>query len=190
MTAIGLGWRIHSSSALVVALSGPAAAPVILHREEVCLIEDPVRCEPYHAAVGLSLDESKTLIDSIAEAATEAAASIIRGFTSSLGSIAAIGVVGGDRSVGSDLARILTKHALLHASERVLYEQAVIDGARREGLKVRTIPAKGRTTVDHAAGMLGVDLAAPLAAAGKAAGSPWQKDHREAAAAALVALQT
>jgi hypothetical protein len=87
----------------------------------------------------------------------------------------------------TDLARILTSHALLHAAERDLYEQAVIEGANRAGLPVTTVPATGKL-LDHASQVLGVELGPSLAALGKAVGAPWQKNHKEATAAALVAL--
>jgi hypothetical protein len=185
---IGLGWRIHSSSAVLVAVSGPVSSPVVVRREQVALIADPAVQEPYHAAVGRPLDEAEALISSVAAAAASAAESTIRGLVTVLGSVSCVGVVGGDRPVRADLGRILSKHALLHASERDLYERAIIEGATRAGLPVTTIPAKGKDTVDHASEMLGLDLSPALAMAGKTAGSPWQKDHREATAAALVAL--
>jgi hypothetical protein len=114
----------------------------------------------------------------------------MREFVASLGSVASVGVVGGDRPVRTELPRILASHALLHASERDLYEQAVIKGAIRAGLPVTTIPVKGKGgTVDHASEMLGVALSPALARVGKALGPPWQQDHRDATAAALVALE-
>jgi hypothetical protein len=188
-TATALGWRIHSSAAVVVAVSGPTASPVAVYREQVTLTADPSLQEPYHAAVGLPIGEARVLISSVGETAATVAASIIRGLVSSLGPVASVGVVGGDRPVRSDLTRILTKHALLHASERDLYEHAVIEGATRSGLPVTTIPAKGKETVSHASEMIGFALAPVLESLGQAFGSPWPKDHREAAAAALVALQ-
>jgi hypothetical protein len=53
VTAIGLGWRTHSWWAVVVAVSGPAASPVVVHRERVILLADSAVREPYHAAVRL-----------------------------------------------------------------------------------------------------------------------------------------
>lgn len=187
MTAIGIGWRIHSWWAVVVAVSGPAASPVVVRRERVTLLDDASVQEPYHAAVGLALDEAMALIRSVEEAAASAAASTVSGFASSLGSVATVGVVGGNRRLPTELPRILASHALLHASERDLYEQAVIEGATRAGLPVTTVPATGRL-LDHASQVLGVTLETSLAALGKSMGPPWQKDHTEATAAALVAL--
>lgn len=185
-TPLGLGWRVVHSDTIVVAVSGPAATPVIVHRESVTLIDDDSVREPYHVAAGLSLDEVPAFIESIEEAAAAAALKAIRGFVSSLGPVAAVGVVGGNRKL-PELPRILAKHALLHAAERDLYEQAIIEGASRAGLPVTTIPATG-TLFGHASDVLGVALEPSLAALGKSIGPPWQKDYKEATAAALVAL--
>ena len=186
-TTIALGWRVHSWWAIVVGVSGSAESPVVVHRERVTLLADEARREPYHAAVGRTLDDAQAVIDSVEKMAADAAEASIRGFVSSLGSVAAIGVVGGNRKRPSDLARILTSHARLHASERDLYEQAVIEGATRAGLPVTTLPATGKL-FDHASQVLGIKLEPSLAALGKSMGPPWQKGHKEATAAALVAL--
>jgi hypothetical protein len=185
--AIGLGWRVHSWWAVVVAVTGPAESPVVVQRERVTLLDDASVREPYHAAVALPLDDAPAMIESVENAATDAAVATIRGFVSSLGPVAAVGVVGGNRRLPSELPRILASHALLHASERALYERAVIEGATRAGLSVTTIPATG-AMFDHASQVLGVALEPALAAVGKSIGPPWQKDHKEATAAALVAL--
>jgi hypothetical protein len=115
-----------------------------------------------------------------------AASALLLGFVSSLGPVAAVGVVGGGRRLPA-LPRILAKHALLHAAERDLYERGVIAGATRAGLPVTTIPATG-TLFDDASRAVGVALGPSLASLGKSIGPPWQKDHKEATAVALVAL--
>ncbi|MEY2472702.1 MAG: hypothetical protein QOK28_2031 [Actinomycetota bacterium] len=185
-TAIGLGWRVHSWTAVVVAVRGPAESPHIVHREQVTLLDDESLREPYHAAAALPRDEAPGLITSVEEAATTAAAETIRRFVASLGSVAAVGVVGGNRKL-PELPRILAKHALLHAAERAMYEQAIIEGAKRAGRSATTIPATGALFA-HASEVLGVKLEPSLAALGKSIGPPWQKAHKEATAAALVAL--
>lgn len=171
-----------------MAATGPAASPTVVHREQVTLLDDASVREPYHAAVALPLDEVPAFVSSVEKTATDAAAATIRGFMSSLGPVAAVGVVGGNRRLPTELPRILASHALLHAAERHLYEQAVIQGATRAGLPATTIPATG-TLFDDASEVLGVMLAPQLAALGKSIGPPWKKDHKEATAAALVALQ-
>ena len=186
MAAIGLGWRVVHSSAVVVGISGPPGSADVVFRDTITLLDDASIEEPYHAACALPRDEVPAFIKSVEETASAAAASVIRGFVASLGSVAAVGVVGADRRL-PELERILVKHALLHAADRNLYEQAIVEGASRAGLPVATLPATGKL-FDHASEVVGVALGPALAALGKSAGPPWQKQHREAAAAALVAL--
>jgi len=183
---IGLGLRIHAASAVVVAVRGPASSLVVVHREHVVLVHDPLLQEPYHAAVGKPLDEARAFITSMEEKAATAAASMLSGFASSLDGVAAVGVVGGNRRL-PELPRILESHARLHAADRDLYEQAVIEGAARAKLSVTSIPATGKL-FDQASQMLGVDVEKVLNALRASVGPPWQKEHKEAAAAALVAL--
>jgi hypothetical protein len=185
--AIGLGWRVHASSAVVVAVHGSAASPVVVHRDTVTLLDDESRREPFHLATAVPIDEAPALIASIAEAATATAAATIGELVSSLGTVAAVGVVGGNRRLPTELSKILAKHALLHAAERDLYEQAIVEGATRAGVPVTTVPATG-ALFDDASAALGVALEPSLAALGKSVGRPWQKDHKEATAAALLAL--
>jgi hypothetical protein len=186
--AIGLGWRVHYWQALVVAVRGTATSPEIVHREEIILIDDEATREPYHAACAVPIDEARALIGSVENAAAAAAAKAIKGLVSSLGSVAAVGVVGGNRKLPSELSERLAAHARLHASERQLYEQAIIEGATTAKLPVTTIAATGKLFAD-ASRVLGVELAPTLASLGKSVGRPWQKEHREATAAALVALK-
>ena len=185
-TVIGLGWRVHSWWAVVVGVSGPAGSPVIVHREQVTLIDDESLREPYHAATAVPRGEAPALIESVRQAASAAAEAAIRDLVSSLGAVAAVGVVGGNRRL-PELAQILAKHARLHEAERDLYERAIIQGAARAALPVTTVPATGKL-LSEASDALGVPLEPVLGVLGKSIGPPWQKNYREATAAALVAL--
>jgi gamma-glutamyl-gamma-aminobutyrate hydrolase PuuD len=186
-TMIGLGWRIHSWWATVVALSGPAASPVVVHRGQVSMLDDEALREPYHAACAVPLADAPALIASVERAATDAAEAAIRELISSLVSVVAVGVVGGSRRLPADLSQRLAKHARLHEAERDLYERAVIEGADRVGLPITTIAATG-ALLAQASEALGVQLGPSLTTLGKAIGPPWQKEHKEAAAVALLAL--
>ena len=188
MTAVALGWRIHSWWATVVAVSGAPTEPVVLRRERVTFVEDAAVQEPYHVAVSLPLDEAPPFIASVQETAVSVATATMTALASELGSVTAVGVVGGDRRL-PDLTRILAKHALLHAAERDLYERAVIEGAKRAGLRLATIPATGKL-FEQASQALDVELEPVLKALGTSIGKPWQKEHREATAVALLALRS
>lgn len=158
-----------------------------MHREQVALVGDESVREAYHAATAVPIEQAPSLIESVAETATAAAEAAIRRLVSSLdGPVAAVGVVGGNRRL-PELPQILAKHAKLHEAERHLYEQAIIQGAGRAGLPVATVPATG-TLLAEASQTLGVELEPALAAMAKTIGPPWQKNYREATAAALIAL--
>jgi hypothetical protein len=195
---IGVGWRVQHASAVVVAVHGPASSPTVVHREEIVLFDHSTVEGPYHAAAARVggrlggeaepfLDPAKALIESAAKNAATAADVAIRRFISSLGPVGAVGVVGGNRKLPSDLLAILASHARLHEAERDLYEHSIAEGAARSRLPVTMIPAVGALLAD-ASKTLGVELAPLLRALGKSIGPPWQKQHKEATAAALVAL--
>ena len=84
---------------------------------------------------------------------------------------------------------ILAVHVRMHHAEGELFREVLVAGACACGL----IPTKLRekAAVEEAASMLGLArtaLEAQLVALGKTVGAPWGKDQKEAAAAALAAL--
>jgi len=85
---------------------------------------------------------------------------------------------------------ILAVHVRMHKAEGELFRDVLVEGARACGFEPATLPDK--SAFDAAAKKLGVTRAkldGELAAIGKAAGPPWARYQREAAAAALVALR-
>jgi hypothetical protein len=182
---VALGWRPHSGWAVVVAVVGPTedAAPVVTYRQRVELLDSSLPRQPYHAAVdaGLSLDDAEVLIRQVEQAATDAVTSATAAAVAELSRsnlvVRRAGVAAAGSQVPRELGRILGSHPLLHAAEGQLFRRAVIEGSARAGLEVITVDPK-----------TAADLQVTLAAMGKVAGPPWQKDHREAAAAALAAL--
>jgi hypothetical protein len=191
-----LGWRTHSGWAVVVAIGGPSSDPMVLDRQRVELVDGPWPRQPYHAAVDdrLSLGDTSTLISDVERAAGSAAEAATTAAVAKLGQsgrrIVGVGLVARDRRIPDELDRILASHALLHAAEGELYERAVANAAAAAGLPLTTLGPKN--FLEDAASALAIEvgpLGAGLVAAGRRAGPPWQKDHREAAAAALVALR-
>jgi hypothetical protein len=195
MSTAALGWRSHSGWAALVAVGGSPQSPIVLYREKVELLGEPLPRQPYHAAAenGLSLDEAAELIARVERAATLAARaateSVVAALKRAERRTVGAGLVAASRRIPAGLTGILASHALLHAAEGQLYENALAQGSAGAGLPLITLAPK--TIFDDAARELAMnagDLGTALAATGKLAGPPWQKDHREAAAAALVAL--
>ncbi|MDQ6613690.1 MAG: hypothetical protein M3083_02745 [Actinomycetota bacterium] len=195
LTAVALGWRSHCGWAVLVGIGGSLIDPIVVHRERVVLLDGSLPRQPYHAAVDdrLSADEAAELVSRVERAAGAAATTALDAVAAKLSQsgrrVVAVGVAAGGRRIPSELSMILASHPLLHAAEGDLYEQALIEASANAGLAVTTLAPK--TIFLDAACELSLtvaDLGAALTATGKRAGPPWQKDHREATAVALVAL--
>ena len=176
MSGVRLGWRCHSGWAVMVVADGTPATPRVLARERVQLVDEPLPRMAYHAieADGLALNDGQALIGKVRRAATAAAAKAMKAAVKESG-VESVGVVGKVRNVPDDLRRILAAHALLHAAEGALYEEALLDAATRAGLDALLV--EERT----------IEIPAALDRLGKELGPPWQKDHKLATAAAFSA---
>jgi len=87
-------------------------------------------------------------------------------------------------------AQILAGHARMHQAEGEMFREVLVEAVCECGIELTTLPDK--TAIDSAAkelGMARAKLDARLAALGAAAGPPWTKYQKEAAAAALVVLK-
>jgi hypothetical protein len=173
---VTLGVAPRSSSALVVALTGPPDVR-LLARTHVELVGDDLPAQAYHAAVGLPLPEAERLVQRWAE---EALASVEACFAELMQGrqVLAVGIAAVVRPVPA-LDAVLRSHPLLHLAEGQLAREAVAEAATRAGLPVHYLDPKGRH--DPAAVERTVEL-------GRTAGPPWRKEHRMAALAALAAL--
>jgi hypothetical protein len=174
---VALGVAPRSSSALVVALTGPADVR-LLGRTHVDLVGDDLPAQAYHAAAGLPLPEAERLVQ---RWAAEALASVEACFTELMEGrrVVAVGIAAAVRPVPA-LDAVLRSHPLLHLAEGQLAREAVHEAATRAGLPVHYLDPKGRH--DPAA----VERTVAL---GRTAGPPWRKEHRMAALAALCALE-
>ena len=89
-----------------------------------------------------------------------------------------------------NLEEILAVHFRMHKAEGVLFREALVRATQVCGLALVAIPETLLTT--HAERALGTpvsSLGKQIATLGKSVGPPWGKDQKEAALAALVALQ-
>ena len=172
-----MGWRAHSGWAVLVVAAGSPEAPVVLSRARVELLDGGLPRQPYHAAAesGMALADAARLIARVERAALKAAGAAMRDAQQRYGA-SAVAVVGGGRSLPTELARVLASHPLLHAAEGALYEEAVAEAARADGLAVRFVPPRE------------LAVSAAVEGLGRTIGPPWQKDHKLAAAAALAGL--
>lgn len=185
------GCKPHSGWAVAVLVAGTARAPVVLERRRVQLCPDDLPRQVYHAAQELPRARAAALVDQVDAAVTATTAAVISDLVDIAGrhgDLVAIAVLGEPRDL-PDLDTALSNHSKLHSAEGELYRGALDDAAEQLGVAVVLAPPK--RTLDEAAATLETTreaLAARLTELRVELGPPWQADHREATAAALMAL--
>jgi hypothetical protein len=140
-------------------------------RRRVALLDERLPRQPYHAVAEFGAD--RAVIAEVERDARRCASDALAGMTVPR----TIAIVAPARSVPNELDRVLASHALLHAAEGALYELAVHDAAAAAGLPVVVVDPRTLSPSDE------------VEVLGRRIGSPWQKDHKLAAMAALVALE-
>jgi len=186
------GCKPHTGWAIAVLVGGSARAPVVLDRRRVQLCPDDLPRQVYHAAQGLSRARAAALVGKVDSAVAKMSATVVQELAEVAGEhgeLVAMAVVGTPRPL-PDLDAALANHSMLHSAEGELYRSALDDAADALGLAVT--PAPPKRTVHEAAVVLGTSgdgLAARLTGLRAELGAPWQSDHRDATAGALMALQ-
>lgn len=185
------GCKPHSGWAVAVLVGGSAAAPLVIDRRRVQLCPDDLPRMAYHAAQGLPLTGAAALVAEVDAAVARMTTDVVGDLVNVAGQhgrLVALALIGRPREL-PELAVTLANHSLLHSAEGELYRGALHDAAEQLGLAVCLAPPTG--TVDEAAAALGTSrdaLAAQLTARRAELGAPWQADHKDATAAALMAL--
>ena len=167
---VAVGFRCHSGWAFMVVVAGSLRAPEVLDRQRIELVGSSLPRQPYHAVAEQGAPRS--VIERVGdESARKAAAAV-----AAVSGVAAVGLVAAERRLPDDLDQILRAHSWLHSAEGRLYEMAVIEGAAAAGLHPLVVAPDSVAVSPEVEG-----LRASI-------GSPWQKDHKLAAAVALAAL--
>lgn len=189
---VAIGLKARTGRALLVAVGGDVHAPQLVERSQMKLLPDGAFA-PYHAAEGLEPGQARESVRRSIEAAHRLAENGIRAaaqrFVAAGHATCGCGVLVGPGMPGWSTEEILAVHVRMHKAEGELFRDVLVAGAQACKLDVTTLAEK--TGLDDAAKRLGLPRArldAHIAALGKAAGPPWSKDQKEAAAAALVAL--
>ena len=189
---VAFGLKARTGRAALVAIAGDVQEPQLIERSQLQLLPDGAGA-PYHVAEELGpADARESVKRSIADAHHLAASGIreaTRRFTQAGHELCGCAVLVGTGMPNWSTDEILAVHVRMHKAEGELFRDVLVAGARTCDLQLTTLPEK--SALDDAAKMLGITRAhldAHLATLGKSAGPPWGKDQKEAAAAALVAL--
>jgi hypothetical protein len=185
---VAFGLKAHSGWAALVVLGMDGRAPQVVDRCRLELVEaDAVSWakQPYHAAEHLETGDARDLVKrgiasarriAVREVRAAAARARKAGHT-----VAACGVLVGEPMPGWTVDEILAVHFRMHKAEGVLFRDVLARAAEACDLNLVAIPERGLATAPKGA----CDAIATL---GKSVGPPWGKDQREAALAALLAL--
>jgi hypothetical protein len=184
--------KARTGRAVLVAVAGDLNQPHFIERSQLQLLPDGAFA-PYHAAEGLDPEEAREAVKRSIASAHRLAADGIRAAARRCAEagheLCGCAVLVGTGMPDWSTDEILAVHVRMHKAEGELFRDVLVAGTRACDLKLTTLPDK--SAFDAAAKMLGVPRArldAGLARLGKAAGPPWGKDQKEAAAAALAAL--
>jgi hypothetical protein len=191
---VAFGLKAHSGWAALVVVGKQGSDLAVVDRLRIELVEDEWAKQPYHAAEDLRPEKARDLVKRGVEAAHRIAVremrTAVKRELDRQNEVAACAVLVGNPMPGWSVDEILAVHFRMHKAEGVLFREALAHAARECELRLVEIPEK--QLMKHAESALGTsesDLAKKIATIGKSIGPPWGKDQKDAALAALVALQ-
>jgi hypothetical protein len=190
-----IGFSPHSGWAALVVLGGSAAAPDLLARSRVQLIDaqDPESKQPYHAVESLCVEEATGRLDGYMAVATRLARDCIRAQSEEVQArgfvIRSVGIIDSSSRKQVSLPSILASHALIHAADGDHFRNALFVAAEQCRLPVSRIPAKELEA--HATQCLHGPVSRILETVNKLGlgkGPPWGADQKKAALLAWTLL--
>jgi hypothetical protein len=190
-----IGLSPHSGWAAMVVLGGTAAAPELLARAHVQLIDDrdPESKQPYHAVEFLCVEEATGRLDGYMAVATRLARDFIRAQFEQLKErgiiIRSVGIIDSSGRKQISLPSILASHALIHAADGDHFRNSLFAAAEQCRLQVCRIPA--RDLEQHAGKCLRLPVNRMLSTVknlGLGKGAPWGADQKKAALLAWTLL--
>jgi hypothetical protein len=194
---IALGLKAHSGWAALVALGTRDGEVQVVDRRRIELVEEADAQwakQPYHAAEGLPLDEARTVVQRGIEAARRLAVRELRAAVKRAreaeDNIVGCALLVGDAMPDWSVEEILALHFRMHKAEGELFREALARATDACGLKLVAIPEKLLTEqAERALAMPSSVLKTRTTKLGKLAGTPWGRDQKDAALAAMIALQ-
>lgn len=188
------GLKAHSGWAALVALGKNGRDLTVVDRSRLELVEEEWAKQPYHSAEELAPKQAREVVKRGIDAAhriarRELKAALKREHARG-NEVVACAVLVGNSMPDWTVEQILAVHFRMHQAEGVLFRDALIAATKASAVKLVTLPEK--TLLQEAEKSLRTpasDLLKTVTALGKSAGSPWGKDQKDAALAALVAFK-
>lgn len=181
----------HYARAELVTLALRDAAPVLLDRRRVALIDAGLPSAPYHhEALELDVGAATDLVNRVRRSVARCARAALSTMLATCDARVLILPASPYDGLPDALEEVLGSRALTVAADGMLYRESLAEAAAALGMDVRRYPRRTDPTLLAAAAMgVGVaEVVALIARFGREAGTPWRKDHKLAAAAALSVL--
>jgi hypothetical protein len=194
MKSAGIGFRVHSGWAALVAVAGSPAVPEILLRRRIELVDRAARgvVQPYHAAAEMPLkDAEKFLARCLANARTRARREIEQAAANLADHhrVAACGMLISSGRAAGALEATLASHAAIHTAEGQHFRSAIRGACEDHRLPLHEVKEKELfLRVTEKLGLPAERIAHILTAIGKHAGPPWTQDEKLAALSGWLAL--
>jgi len=192
---VAFGLKAHSGWAALVVLGKQGNEFVVVDRCRVELVDDAWAKQPYHAAEGLRPEAARDLVQRGIDAARTIAArelrAVLKRESLRTHEVQACAVLVGSPMPDWSVEQILAVHFRMHKAEGVLFREALVQAAKDAKLKVFEVPEKEvMNLAERQPETPANKLTNWLASIGKTAGPPWGKDQKEAALAAMIALNS
>ncbi|HEY3039403.1 MAG TPA: hypothetical protein VGJ66_11730 [Pyrinomonadaceae bacterium] len=191
---VAFGMKAHSGWAALVVVGKRDGEIVIVGRRRLELVEEEWAKQPYHAAEKLKPEAARDVVKRGVEAAHRIALremrAAIKQERKQKNEVTACGILVANPMPDWSTGEILSVHFRMHKAEGVLFREALVRATKACGLRLVAIPEK--LLMDHAEKALATptrSLVKKITTLGKSVGPPWGRDQKDAALAALVALE-
>jgi hypothetical protein len=191
---VAFGMKAHSGWAALVVVGKGDDNYVVVDRRRIELVEDEWAKQPYHAAEELKPDAARDVVKRGIEAAHRIAIREMRAAVNRErdreNEVTAGAVLVGNPMPDWSVDEILAVHFRMHKAEGVLFRDALCRATKACALRLVEIPEKLlMKQAEKALKTTASGLTKKIATLGKSVGSPWGKDQKDAALAAMMALQ-
>jgi len=181
---VAFGLKAHSGWAALVGVGERDGHVAMTDRRRIELVLEAWQKQPYHAAEHLQSNAARDTVARGIDAARKGAVRELQAALARAGEqqhdVTACGVLVGNPMPDWSVDEILAVHFRMHKAEGVLFRDVLLQAAADCGLRPVAVPEK-QSRVDRR-------LQHTIATLGRSAGPPWGKDQKDAALAALIAL--
>jgi len=194
---VAFGIKAHSGWAALVVLGKRSGELEVVDRSRLELVEKEEASwakQPYHAAENLNANDARDLVKRGIAAARRLAIremrTAVKRAREAGHEVAACAILMGNPMPDWSVDEILSVHFRMHKAEGVLFRDALAEAAGSCDLKLVRVPEKELDEqAERALATSVASLRKTIASLGKSVGPPWGKDQKDAALAAMIALQ-